>query len=299
MSEKTQEALNPELNPENELPSNLNPENEIKAPEALEKLKAPSSDMFLEEGEKNPPEQQTEVEETIKDINNSPEKHEQKEIKNVAEFLEVLEDRIMQCKEDGDNEEKMKLAFHLIKVKGSLRQAKLRPEKLSLMALSSDELTKYDRTKNKLKVRKDILDDLKRDQQFLATIFSEIRLGSEGTRDIGFQLLAIKKKMPINKEIDKKERQATERTFDNLGINKALNLYDFRNPEKLADYFLEKEVVKRLEERKKINKPKSILMAVYLSALFKKGAPELHKKLREGEYAWQSKVWGLIQKNQS
>jgi len=289
---KQEQQLDPhtELGPGEEI-------DQLSPPASLEELEAPTSDMFLENGETtNTKEDITEIVQEIKD---SPEKQEQQEIKNVAEFLEVLEDRIVQCKEDEDSEEEMKLAFHLIKIKGALRQAKLRPEKLNLMSSNNNKMVDYNKSKNKLKVREDILEDLERDQKFLATIFSEIQFEKkENNKDTGFQLLALKKKMPINMEINKKERQATERIFDELGMNTALKLYDFKHPEKLADYFLEKEVEKRLKERKKINKAKSILVAIYLSSLFKKGAPELYDRLGDKNYAWRSKVWELIQKNQ-
>jgi hypothetical protein len=234
---------------------------------------------------------QAEADKTRKDINSSSEKQEQKKIKNTAEFLEVLEDKILQCEDGKDDEKKMKLSFHLIKIKGALRQAGLKPEKLSLMGLSSDELTDYDRTENKLKVRGDILDDLEKNQQFLATIFSEVQIEKKGIRDIGFQLLTIKKKMSINKEIGKKEKQATERTFDEMGISKALDMYDFKNPKELADYFLEKEVEKR---RGKINFLNYFTVANTLSQLFKKGAPKLYDELRKKKYPWRSKVKELV-----
>jgi len=274
--------LNPDLNPEHAL-------KDSKHHQEIELEEHPILDLKNERKE--------EIDNIEGDIRNTPEKeqYEQKEIKTVAEFLEVLENEIM---ESDDEKEKKELAFHLIKIKGALRQAGLKAKKLSLMSLNNEEMIDYDRFKKKIKVRRDILDDFSRNQQFFATIFSEIKLEKDkDIRDTGFQLLTIKKKMNINKEVSKKERQATIRTFDNLGIDTALKLYDFANPEELANYFLEKEVKKRLEERGKINKAKSILIAVYLSRLFKKGAPELYKKLKEKKYAWRAKVWELVQEN--
>jgi len=263
---------------------------QLPSPEDLEKLEAPSSDMFLEDGQKK----ENAIAEAEEDIKNSPEKREKKEIKNMAEFLEVLEDKIEQSDDEG---EKKKLAFHLVKIKGALRQARVSSDKVSLMSLSSEELSEYNRQKHKLMVREDILDDLARNQQFFATIFSEMKLEKDkNIRDAGFQLLTIKKKLSINKEIDKKERQVTARVFDNLGVNTALKLYNFTKPEELADYFLKEEVGKRMEKREKINKAQSIMISMYLSKLFKKGTPELYKKLKAKKYAWRAKVWDLVQK---
>ena len=165
---------------------------QLASPEALEELEAPGPDMFLEDGQKDV------IADVKQDIKNSPEKQENKEIKTAADFLEVLENEILKLKENEDEEKGIKLAYHLIKIKGALRQAKIRPEKLNLMSLSNDEMVDYDENKKKLKVRKDILEDIGNNQPFLATIFSEIQLErKEDVKDTGFQLLTLKKKISI------------------------------------------------------------------------------------------------------
>jgi len=282
---KTLETLKPSLDPEHELKTGEK-KDQLSSPEVLEELEAPITDMFLENGKEG------DIAEAEEDIKNSPEKQEGREIKTVADFLEILEDEILELEEKGDEEDGIKLAYHLIKIKGALRQAKIKPEKLSLMSLNNDEMVDYDRSKRKLKVRRDILEDLGRDLQFLKTVFTELQFEkNQDIRDTGFQLLLAKKKMSINKEVGKKERQATEGTFDNLGISKALDLYNFKNPEKLADYFLEKEVTKRLKSGRKI---KPFQLAIYLYRVFKKGAPELYKELRKKKYDWRTKTKELI-----
>lgn len=279
---------------------NLNPEHTISQGESLEALPDSEHPEELISSSGLKPENELsagegsfakKIDQARREIDNSPEKeqYEQKEIKNMAEFLEVLEDRIL---ESDDEEEKIKLAFHLIKIKGALHQAKIKPGKLSLMGLSAEDLVEYNHHKRKLEVRRDILDDFEKNQKFFATIFSEVQIEKDkNIRDVGFQLLSVQKKISINKEIDKKERQATERVFDKLGINTALKLYNYVKPEKLADYFLEKEIEKRKD---KINFLNSSAWALYLSRLFKKGAPELYKKLKTKNYSWRAKVKDVL-----
>ena len=280
-----------ELDPSNELMAGEKRE-QLPASEDLEKLEAPSPDMFLGDG-KNDSTTQKEVEKTREDIKNSPEKKEQKEeIRDVSEFLEVLESRIA----ESEGSEKVSLSFHLRKIKEALRQAKLKPKEIKLMSSTNKEDINYKRNEREIRIREDILDDVLKDKRLFATIFSEGQIEkTRDIRDLGFQLLAIEKRMPINREIGKIEKQAAERAFSNLGLNQALKLYDFKNPEKLADSFLEKDLEKRMQKRGKINKMESIAVAIYLSQVFKKGAPKLYKKLQDRKYAWRAKVGELVQ----
>ena len=228
----------------------------------------------------------TTEEDILEDIKNSKEIPEEKQenIKTVADFINSLEKRLLNIE---DEEEKIKIAYHLVRIKGAFNKAGVKPYKFNIGATKDGSWSMYDKAGNSFKVDPELIENSKVDQNLLGIVIKEAEEEKKGFPDIGFQQLAIKGV----KEYHKEERESAFRIFAKWNKDKVLNLYNIKAPEKLADYFLEKEVEKRFRKNPKIN---SSQLGKYLRAIFKKGAPELYKKLQANGYGFRTRTKEII-----
>jgi len=222
----------------------------------------------------------------IKDSKKIPEEK-QENIKTVADFINNFEECLLNTE---DEEEKIKIAYHLVRIKGAFNKAGVKPDKFNIGATKNGSWSMYDKAGNSFKIDPELIENSKVDQNLLSIVLNEAEEEKKGFPDIGFQQLAIKKSVGA-REYHKKERERAFRTFVKWDKDKVLNLYNIKAPEKLADYFLKKEVEKRFRKNSKIN---SSQLGKYLRAIFKKGAPELYKKLQANGYGFRTRTKEII-----
>ena len=225
----------------------------------------------------------------LKDIENSKEVPEEKQenIKTVADFINNLEECLLNTE---DEEEKTKIAYHLVRIKGAFNKAGVKLDKFNIGVTEDGRWSMYDKAGNSFKIDPELIENSKVDQNLLSIVLEEAEAEKKGFSDIGFQQLAIKKLIGAN-EHHKEERDSAFRVFVKWDKDKVLNLYNIKSPEKLADYFLEKEVEKRFRKNSKIN---SSQLGKYLRVIFKKGAPELYKKLQANGYGFRTRTKEII-----
>ena len=183
-----------------------------------------------------------EKKDVLEDIENSKKVPEEKQenIKTVADFINNLEERLLNTE---DEEEKTKIAYHLVRIKGAFNKAGVRLDKFNIGATEDGRWSMYDKAGNSFKVDPDLIENSKIDQNLLGIVLEEAEAEKKGFADIGFQQLAMKKLIGA-REYHKDKRESALRVFPQWRKDKVLNLYNIKAPEKLADYFLKKEVEK-------------------------------------------------------
>ncbi|MCK5319853.1 hypothetical protein KAJ61_00505 [Candidatus Parcubacteria bacterium] len=225
----------------------------------------------------------------LEGIKNSKKIHEEKQenIRTVADFINNLEECLLNTE---DEEEKTKIAYHLVRIKGAFNKSGVKPDKFNIGATKDGSWSMYDKAGNSFKIDPNLIENSKVDQNLLGIVLEEAEEEKKGFSDIGFQQLAIKKLIGA-REYHKDKRESALRVFPQWRKDKVLNLYNIKAPEKLADYFLEKEVEKRFRKNSKIN---SSQLGKYLRVIFKKGAPELYKKLQANGYRFSTRTKEII-----
>ena len=249
-----------------------------------------NDDVVHEKKQEESPKNEDVTEENIlKDIKYSKEIPEEKQenIRTVADFINNLKECLLNTE---DEEEKTKIAYHLVRIKGAFNKAGVRPDKFNIGATKDGSWSMYDKAGNSFKVDPELIENSKIDQGLLGIVLEEAKAEKQGFADIGFQQLAMKKLIGAS-EYHKDKRESALRVFPQWRKDKVLNLYNIKSPEKLADYFLQKEVEKRFRKNSKIN---SSQLGKYLRAIFKKGAPELYKKLQANGYGFRARTKEII-----
>ena len=249
-----------------------------------------NDDVVHEKKQEESPKNEDVTEENIlKDIKYSKEIPEEKQenIRTVADFINNLKECLLNTE---DEEEKTKIAYHLVRIKGAFNKAGVRPDKFNIGATKDGSWSMYDKAGNSFKVDPELIENSKIDQGLLGIVLEEAKAEKQGFADIGFQQLAMKKLIGAL-EYHKDKRESALRVFPQWRKDKVLNLYNIKSPEKLADYFLKKEVEKRFRKNSKIN---SSQLGKYLRVIFKKGAPELYKKLKANGYGFRTRTKEII-----
>lgn len=266
-----------------------------KAPELTKEILAEEFDSSIsEEGFENNVTVATGKEKALKDIQSAKEipKKEYEEIKTMADFIKILEDKLATT---GDVQEKNAIAYSLLRVKNIFAELKIKPEKFKIGVIENGKWGAYNKNSQELRAAPELLElikDCKMDMNIMGISFKEAEIEKSGVADTGFQQLMIEKSGVNSGEYHKKERGLTKRIF---GVEKnVLDLID--KPKEFADYFLEKEIEKRLKQGRKI---KAKDLAPYLLAQFKKGAPKLYKKLQASGYDFRKRVKEIISRLKS
>ncbi|MCK4540303.1 hypothetical protein KAU09_04075 [Candidatus Parcubacteria bacterium] len=226
--------------------------------------------------------------EDIRSAKEIPEK-EYEQIKTMADFIRVLEDRLAATE---DAQEKNAIAYNLLRVQSAFVGLKVKPAKFKIGIAKDGKLSVYNKNVQEFRVSPELLEsieDCKLDAKTMGISFKEAEIEKSGILDTGFQQLMIEKSGINSGEYHKEERWSVKRIFGKWGEKNVLDLV--KEPKKLADYFLEKEIEKRLKQARKIEAKE---LAPYLSDQFKKGAPKLHEKLRKSGYGFRGRVKEII-----
>ncbi|MCK5510152.1 hypothetical protein KAI65_01225 [Candidatus Parcubacteria bacterium] len=230
-------------------------------------------------------------EKVLKDIQSAkeiPEK-EYEQIKTMADFIKMLEDRLTIAE---DVQEKNAIAYNLLRVKNAFVELKIKPEKFKIGITEDGKWSAYNKNVQEFRVSKELLEsveDCRVDAKEMKISFKEAELGKDGVADTGFQQLIIEKSGVNSGEYHKEEKWGVKRIFCKWGEKNVLDLID--KPKEFADFFLKKEIEKRLKQARKI---KSKDLASYLSKQFEKGAPKLYQKLKASNYDFCTRTKEII-----
>ena len=108
-------------------------------------------------------------EDILEDIENSKEIPEEKQenIKTVADFINNLEERLLNTE---DEEEKTKIAYHLVRIKGAFNKAGVKLDKFNIGATKDGSWSMYDKAGNSFKIDPDLIENSKVDQNLLGIV---------------------------------------------------------------------------------------------------------------------------------
>lgn len=261
-----------------------------KTPESLD-LKPADSDQAEAGTEKIPAK---EIVKTVEEIKNTPEvlEKEYAEIKTMADFIEYLKAGLLAAK---DEQEKKALAISLLRLKSAFTGLRKKPDQYKIGVTAKGEWSVYKKNAREFRVSPEILSavqDCRISAKEMNIAFREAELEEKGVADTGFQQLLIENKFQGNTgEYHKKEKWSAKRIF-----GKSEDTLDrVMDAKALADYFLEKEVQKRLDQGREI---KARELAAYLSPRFKKGAPEVFKKLMRQNYSFREQIQAILDKSE-
>ena len=219
-------------------------------------------------------------------------KKEYEQIKTMADFIKILEDRLVATE---DTQKRNAIAYNLLRIKSAFVGLKIKPEKFKIGATEDDKLSVYNKSVQEFRVAPELLElieDCKLDAKVMGISFKEAEIEKSGVADTGFQQLMIEKSGVNSGEYHKKERSLAKRIF---GVEEnVLDLID--KPKEFADFFLEKEIEKRLKQGRDM---KAKDLAPYLLAQFKKSAPKLYKKLQASGYDFRKRVKEIISRLKS
>lgn len=264
-----------------------------------EKIENTSSNKFEEmpnnskllEKEEGVKDENGNLEKAREDINNAKEiiEKEYADIKSMVDFIEYLESKLELSE---DSQEKKAIAISLLRIKSALAGLKIEPEKLKIGVTSDGKWSVYNKNASEFRVSEEMIeavDDCRLSATEMNVSFREAMLEEKGINDVGLQQLQIEKLGINSGEYHKKERWSVKRIFGKWGEKNILE--KAMDPKELADYFLEKEVAKRLNLGRKI---KANDLAPYLTERFKKAAPKAYKKLIQSGYVFRASVEDFI-----
>lgn len=233
------------------------------------------------------------IAETVAEIKNTPEvlEKEYAEIKTMADFIEYLKAGLLAAK---DEQEKKALAISLLRLKSAFTGLRKKPDQYKIGVTAKGEWSVYKKNAREFRVSPEILSavqDCRISAKEMNIAFREAELEEKGVADTGFQQLLIENKFQGNTgEYHKKEKWSAKRIF-----GKSEDTLDrVMDAKALADYFLEKEVQKRLDQGRDI---KARELAADLSPRFKKGAPEAFKKLMRQNYSFREQIQNILDKS--
>ena len=156
----------------------------------------------------------------------------------------------------------------------------------------------YNPANREIGASEDMLTDFNSDERLFRTVFLHEATHKEGIEDEGLTQLSVEKETCATPGIYTAEKQKARRTFYTIGIDKALELYKIKNPERLADYFLKVELKIKYGGKEIKNKKLGFISrkeADRLEGQLKKGAEELTKQLKTTGYNFKIKVKEILE----
>lgn len=252
--------------PERELESGLVPDDH--------QLEAPD-DMLLGAARKD-------VEEAgLKPALEQKEKQE-RPVKSLADFLAVLEECIVEAQ---DPEEKRELLFYLSKIESGLAGTSLKAEQI-LVGQGTDQegLVAYKKPEDKIKIDKNALNDFRNNSLFYGKLFKVAQAAKQGVADQGIRELIASRSLDFN--LSAQGRQA-RLALKNVDEKKFLSLYDWSEPEEMAEYFLDQELALRFKRNPDFNPWPA---GWYLKGVFEKAVPLVYDKLSKQGFPWLKKA---------
>jgi len=254
----------------------------------------------------------------IEDEEQSPEnfeaiedKYEEAEIDTLADFIEVLKNNYDKTE---DKEVKRLLAHQIIKIEISLSKTNPPLSKTDVKIRQAPEgvLGYYIPTSGEIAIDRDLIQDFNTEQKLITHVLVHENLHKSGISDEGMVELKVKKLIDPVPGIYEHEQAHAKTTFYQVGMDKALDLYDIDDPTELTVYYLEVELEKKWNERLKqdfINtvekdkmEPKKVLEGVlqsYAEELedeFEDGVERLYKKLKAQGFQFADESLGLLEK---
>ena len=217
---------------------------------------------------------------------------ERQEINTVKDFINDLEWKYNEC----HNEQmKNKIALQITKIETALRVAGLSDNKVYVSRMPDGILGLFDPNANRIEFSEDLLSDFNSDEQLMKTVFVHEEVHKDKKfADEGLTQLFVKKKISASPGIYEEEQRAAKRTFREVGIDKALKLYDIDHPGRLFSECLrtgleikyrgQTKTLKGIESNKRKLEFVASKEKKRISREFKKGAEELFNKLIPHNY---------------
>ena len=226
------------------------------------------------------------------------------EVNTVADFFKKEEWEFENC---DDESAKRKIGHQIIIIKMGLSKAGLSVHEVYVKKLPKGVLGIFDTQNRRISLGEDLLSDpnTKVGEFEMVGVHEGVAHKKDGIYDEGLAQIRTEKKIGRSTDIYQTEKQEARRTFRREGVDKALELYDLKNPDKLFEYYLQAELEKnfrgKIDELKRIKKNKRSLNSQasqqkkLIEGRFKKGARELFKKLEsKGNYSVKKEIEDIL-----
>jgi hypothetical protein len=158
-------------------------------------------------------------------------KTERQEVNTVEDFINSLEWEYSEC---ANEQVKNKIALQIIKIEVALRASGLDAGKVYVSRMPDGILGLFDPNANRIEFSEDLLSDFNSDEQLLKTVFVHEEVHKDKKfADEGLTQLYVRRIISATSGIYEEEQRVAEEAFREIGIEKALELYDPEHPERL------------------------------------------------------------------
>lgn len=240
-----------------------------------------------------------------------PEQFLEQKVDTLKDFLDVLKNNYDLT---DDANLKRLLAHQILKIEMALNSVDLplAAERIKVRNTPEGVLGYYETETGNITIDEAILQDFNTEQRLIKHVLVHESLHKEGVADEGMVELMVKKLISPMPGIYKGEQAQAKATFFTTGLDKALELYNIDNPQKLVRYYLEVELEKKWQERLKQRffkkrkipqkKERKILATIAKSEIeslekdFERGVARLYEKLKKLGFNFKKNSLEILEK---
>ena len=207
---------------------------------------------------------------------NKGERHEIK-IETIADFIQALE---LSYDTTEDLEMKRKIGHQIVKINMGLGVTGYSADQVKVENTPEGVLGLYNPGSNETAISTDLLEDFSVDSSLLKHVLAHEEMHKKGIDDEGMVELSLKGKLPMTIGFYVTEQQRVKSAFHNIGVGKAVELYDTDKPEDLLNCYLEVELEKEYKNSKK--ELGKMSEDKYLNLKISEEVKDLSEKLEDG-----------------
>lgn len=209
-----------------------------------------------------------------------PEKNIEKQevkIETIADFIKALE---LSYDTTEDLEMKQKIGHQIVKINIGLGVTGYSADQVKVENTPAGVLGLYYPESNETAISTDLLEDFSTDTSLLKHVLAHEEMHKKGIDDEGMVELSLRGKLPTTISFYVTEQQKAKSAFYNVGISKAVELYDTDKPKDLLDSYLEVELEKEyMHSKKELEKMQT---DKYLKLKISEEVKSLSEKLEDG-----------------
>lgn len=220
-------------------------------------------------------------------------------IDTVADFISLLEIRLREARGREGAADAGAIFYQIVKIRNGLSSAGLRADEVRVREMEPGVLGVFDPANREIAAARALLEDFGGEERLFAAVFLHEATHREGVADEGPCQLMVEMKVGAVPGVYPAEKRGTKKTFnDILGMNKAAELYDIDEPEKLAEGYIAAKLKKEMKiaavkeisaDRKKFKSVTEKLKKEVGDSL-EKGAPRLYGKLKAQGFDFRKKI---------
>jgi hypothetical protein len=218
-------------------------------------------------------------------------------INTVSDFINSIKYTLSEKIEDDDQKNSQQLWYQIHKIDLGLKSAQLSADKVRVKRMPDGVLGMYDPNGKQISIDEDLLEDFNTNTQLFKTVFVHEKTHYDGIADEGLTQIRVRKKISATPGIYESEVAKAKRAFYLEGVDKVIELYEMKHPDKLMDYYLETELKKKFKKNDLVGHDLNIKtksQATIYKDRFKKGAPRLFDKLKQRNYKFSEKILELF-----